>query len=63
MGRDAGQIAEEVIAHLSGLGGARVRVTLDIEAEVPSGAPDHVVCTVTENSRTLKFTSHGFEEE
>ncbi len=63
VGRDAGQIAEEVIAHLSGLVGARVRVTLDIEAEVPTGAPDHVVRTVTENSRTLKFTSHGFEEE
>jgi hypothetical protein len=63
VGRDAGQIAEEVIAHLSGLVGAKVRVTLDIEAEIPSGAPDHVVRTVTENSRTLKFESHGFEEE
>jgi predicted AAA+ superfamily ATPase len=63
VGRDAGQIAEEVIAHLSGLVGAKVRVTLDIEAEIPSGAPDHVVRTVTENSRTLKFESQGFEEE
>jgi predicted AAA+ superfamily ATPase len=62
VGRDAGQIAEEVIAHLSGLVGTKVRVTLDIEADIPSGAPDHVVRTVTENSRTLKFTSHGFEE-
>ncbi len=25
--------------------------------------PDNVVRTVTENSRTLKFTSQGFEEE
>jgi predicted AAA+ superfamily ATPase len=63
VGRDAGQIAEEVIAHLSGLVGAKVRVTMDIEAEIPSGAPDQVVRTVTENSRTLKFSSHGFEEE
>lgn len=63
VGRDAGQIAEEVIAHLSGLVGAKVRVTLDIEADIPSGAPDHVVRTVTENSRTLKFLSHGFEED
>ena len=31
--------------------------------DVPSGAPDHVVRTVTENSRTLKFTSQGFEKE
>ena len=46
-----------------GLVGARVTVTLEIEAEVPSGAPDHVVRTVTENSRTLKFTNQGFEKE
>jgi hypothetical protein len=63
VGRDASRIAEEVIAHLSSLLGARVTVTLEIEAEIPSGAPDHVVRTVTENSRTLKFTSQGFEVE
>ena len=63
VGRDAGRIAEEVIAHLHALPGARVRVTLEIDAEIPAGAPDHVVRTVTENSRTLKFTSHGFETE
>jgi len=63
VGRDAGRIAEEVISHLSGLVGAKVTVTLEIEAEVPSGAPDHVVRTVTENSRTLKFSSQGFEKE
>jgi hypothetical protein len=63
VGRDAGRIAEEVIAHLSGLVGADVTVTLEIHAEVPSGAPDNVVRTVTENCRTLKFSDHGFEKE
>ena len=63
VGRDASQIADEVIAHLAGLVGAKVTVTLEIEAEIPSGAPDHVVRTVTENSRTLKFSSQGFERE
>jgi len=43
--------------------GATVTVTLEVEAEIPSVAPDHVVRTVTENSRTLKFTGHGFENE
>lgn len=62
-GRDAGEIANEVISHLVGVVGAEVRVTLEIEAILPSGAPDHLVRTVTENSRTLKFTSQGFEEE
>ena len=63
VGRDASRIADEVIAHLSGLVGVKVKVTLEVEAEIPSGAPDHVVRTVTENSRTLKFTSQGFEVE
>jgi len=43
VGRDAGRVADEVIAHLVGLVGAKVRVTLEIEAEVPSGTPDQVV--------------------
>ena len=63
VGRDASRIADEVIAHLAGLVGAVVTVTLEVEAEIPSGAPDHVVRTVTENSRTLKFTSQEFEKE
>jgi predicted AAA+ superfamily ATPase len=63
VGIEASRIAEEVIAHLSGLVGATVTVTLEIEAEIPNGASDQVVRTVTENSRTLKFTSQGFERE
>lgn len=63
MGRDAGQIAEAIVQHLTALGGATVRVTLEVHAEVPDGAPDHVVRTVTENTRTLKFDQAGFEDE
>jgi len=64
VGRDASKIAEEVIAHLSGLIGADVTVTLEIQANVPSGASDNVVRTVTENCRTLKFEpGSGFERE
>jgi hypothetical protein len=61
--REAGQIAEAILQHLAGLPGANVTVTLEIQADIPDGAPDHVVRTVTENSRTLKFESFGFEEE
>jgi hypothetical protein len=63
VGRDASRIADEVIAHLAGQVGAEVTVTLEIEASLPDGASDQIVRTVTENSRTLKFTSHGFESE
>jgi len=62
-GADAGRVAQEVIAHLAGLPGAKVRVTLEIEGTVPEGFPEGVVRLVTENCRTLKFTSHGFEPE
>jgi predicted AAA+ superfamily ATPase len=63
VGRDASKIADEVIAHLSSLVGAKVTVILEISAEVPNGVTDQVVRTVTENSRTLKFSDHGFERE
>lgn len=63
VGRDAGRIADEVIAHLAGHVGAEVTVTLEIEAKFPNGASEQIVRVVTENSQTLKFTSHGFESE
>jgi hypothetical protein len=62
-GRDAGEIAESVIQHLSGLPGANVEVRLEIQAEIPEGAPDDVVRTVTENASTLKFDEQGFERD
>jgi len=63
VGRDASRIADELITHFVGLLGANVRVTLEIEADVPNGTPDNIVRIVTENSRVLKFTQAGFEEE
>ena len=63
VGRDASQIADEVIAHLSGLLGADVKLTLEIEANIPDGTPEQVIRIVTENSRTLKFDDSGFENE
>lgn len=63
VGRDAGRIADEVIAHLAGQIGAEVTVTIEIEARLPDGASDQLVRIVTENSRTLKFDSQGFEKE
>ena len=43
--------------------GAEVTVTLEIEASLPEGASEQLVRTVTENSRTLKFTTQGFERD
>ncbi len=62
VGRDASQVAEEVIAHFAGILSAKVRVTLEIDAEIPDGASEQLARTVEENCRTLKFDTHGFDE-
>ena len=63
VGAGAAKIGEEVISHLAGLMRADVKVTLEIEADLPEGATEQVVRMVTENCRTLKFESQGFEKE
>ena len=40
-----------------------LKVTMEIQAKVSDGVPDDVVRTVTENCRTLRFTTQEFEEE
>ena len=42
--------------------GVDVKITLDIEADIPDGVPDQVVRVVSENARTLKFEAFGFED-
>jgi hypothetical protein len=63
VGRDAGRIADEVIQHLTRLVGADVQVTLEIQARLQEGASEKTIRDVTENCRTLRFDSFGFEEE
>ena len=61
-GRDAGKIVQEVISHVAGLMIATVTVTIEIAAQMPDGAPDQVVRTVT-NARMPEFARQGFEKE
>jgi predicted AAA+ superfamily ATPase len=61
--RDVPAIVQEVIQHLISLNKAKVKITLEIEAEIPEGVPDDVTRTVLENCRTLKFNSQSFESE
>lgn len=60
--RDAGQIAEAIIQHLTTLPNAKVTITLELHADLPEGASDHIIRTVIENAHTLKFKDFGFEE-
>jgi hypothetical protein len=63
VGRDASRVADEVIAHLTGLVGTQVQVSLEIQAVIPAGASEQVVRVVSENGRALKFKNQGFESE
>ncbi len=62
LGRDASQIAEEIVQHLTRVVGSQVEITLEIRADLPDGASEKLVRDVTENCRTLRFKSYGFEE-
>jgi predicted AAA+ superfamily ATPase len=62
LNRDFGRIAEEVVSHLTGVVGADVKITVEIEAEATDGFSDAIVRTVSENAKTLKFRDHGFEQ-
>ena len=61
--RDFAKLAAEVIASLAGLVGTSVEISLEIKATNADGFPEHVTRTVTENARTLKLDSYGFETD
>lgn len=63
LGTQAGQISDEILAHLDSLAGADVEVTLEIHVDVPDGIPEKAQRIVNENCRTIGFDQHGFEEE
>ncbi len=63
MATAAGSILEEVVKHLTSLYGAKVKVTLEIQAELPNGVSESTVRTVQENCHTLKFENFNFEEQ
>lgn len=61
--REMGLIVEEVIQRLTSLTGCEVEIHLEISARRPEGFDEATVRTINENSRTLKFDSHGFETD
>jgi len=61
--REMGLIVEEVIQRLTSLTGCDVEIHLEISARRPEGFDEAIVRTISENSRTLKFTSHSFEAD
>jgi hypothetical protein len=60
--RDVQRLVEEVISHLSSVDGAALEVVLELNVKAPSGLPQNIVRTVSENCRTLKVKTFGFDE-
>jgi predicted AAA+ superfamily ATPase len=55
------QIAEEIIAVLNSDPNATLKVTLEIAADFPQGAPDHIKRAVSENADALGFKRKDWE--
>ena len=60
--RDIGNVTREIIDRLVGAG-AKLEITIDIQATKTAGFDESEVRTISENTRVLKFDpSSGFEE-
>ena len=60
--KNIGNLMDEVINHLMQVDGANVEIKLLVEATMLDGTPVTTVRTVTENCKTLKVESFGFDE-
>jgi len=60
--RDLTRLSQEIIQHLAAPEHAELEISVEITARNPDGYPDDKVRNVTENARTLKFETYGFED-
>ena len=61
--RDLQRYLDEVIKHLSNTYNCNVELSLEVNAETPTGFSQETVRTVSENCRTLNVSNFGFEKE
>ncbi|MEZ7892779.1 MAG: DUF499 domain-containing protein [Candidatus Wallbacteria bacterium] len=54
-------IADEIISILGQDPNAEITITVEIKAEYPNGAPDHIKRAVSENANTLGFKNNVWE--
>lgn len=53
---------EDIINHMTTLEGARSRISLEVNIDVPDGIPEDIIEVVNENCTTRKLTGYRFEE-
>ena len=59
--KDFKNVADGVLAHLTSIPGAKVKISLEIEAVAPDGFDESQIRVVSENAATLKFEQSRFE--
>lgn len=62
IGRDVQKLVEEIIRHLTSVEGAQVEISLEVSAKSPEGLSSQTVRTISENCRTLRVRTFGFDE-
>ena len=60
--RDLSQVAREIIMQLASLPEADIEITLEIEGIHRDGFDESTIRALSENSRTLNFKDHSFED-
>jgi hypothetical protein len=60
--RDLQKYLDEVITHLSSEEGCDVELSLEVNAQAPDGFSQGTIRTVSENCRTLRVDTFGFEK-
>lgn len=60
--RDLTRLSQEIIQHLAAPEGVELEVRVEITARKADGFPEDKLRIVTENARTLKLESYGFED-
>jgi hypothetical protein len=60
--RDVQKYVEEIIQHLTSVDGAKIKVSLEVEAESATGFSQQTVRTISENCQTMRVRDSGFEE-
>ena len=58
-----GDIVQDVLQHLTTQPGAKARISLKAEIELPKGLDEQTQRIVLENSRSLKFKDFGIRKE
>ncbi|MBI3300315.1 MAG: hypothetical protein HYZ75_19280 [Elusimicrobia bacterium] len=55
------QVAEEIVAHLISDPNAKVKITVEVQADFPNGVSDQVRRAVSENAASLGFKMQEWE--